>query len=237
MKRAIAIGLASMSLLWVDLEFSPAYATQQLSCSGNMNNGRAFTAQFLDGRFTQIRWEKPGQPPQVSQLTFDSTNPQGQPVYRGSFQGATAVTLVDVSGGDVRSGSEISVGVEEWGWARGVCGTSGGNSGTGTTQNFSCNGRMKNGRTFSAEFLDGRFTQIRWEQSGQPPQVSRLTFDSTNAQGQSIYRGSFQAATAVTLIDVSGGNVQSGSEISVGVEEWGWARGICSAASGGNSGG
>jgi hypothetical protein len=96
---------------------------------------------------------------------------------------------------------------------------------------------MKNGRTFSAEFLDGRFTQIRWEQSGQPPQVSRLTFDSTNAQGQSIYRGSFQAATAVTLIDVSGGNVQSGSEISVGVEEWGWARGVCSAASGSNSGG
>jgi hypothetical protein len=37
---------------------------------------------------------------------------------------ATKVTLVDISRGDVRSGSQISVGVEEWGWSRGTCGTS-----------------------------------------------------------------------------------------------------------------
>jgi hypothetical protein len=94
-------------------------------------------------------------------------------------------------------------------------------------QQFTCNGRMKNGRTFSATFLNGLFTQIRWEQSGQPPQVSPLSFSSTNSLGQPIYRGAFQGATAVTLVDLSKGNVSSSSEVSVGVEEWGWARGYC----------
>lgn len=88
-----------------------------------MNNGWSYTAEFLDGRFTQIRWERSGQPPQVSSLTFSSTNAAGQPIYRGAFQAATAVTLVDLASGNVQPGSQISVGVEEWGWSRGTCGT------------------------------------------------------------------------------------------------------------------
>jgi hypothetical protein len=34
------------------------------------------------------------------------------------------VTLIVLSKGDVRPGSQISVGVEEWGWSRGNCGLS-----------------------------------------------------------------------------------------------------------------
>jgi hypothetical protein len=41
------------------------------------------------------------------------------------------------------------------------------------------------------------------------------------------FRGAFQSATSVTLVDLSGGNAQICSEVSVGVEEWGWARGQC----------
>lgn len=115
---------------------APTQASQQLFCTGRMNNGWGYVAEFLNGRFTQIRWERSGQPPQVTNLTFYRTNAQGEPVYRGSFQAATLVTLVDLGKGNVRPGSQVSVGVEEWGWSRGNCGTSatiGGNPGGGNT--------------------------------------------------------------------------------------------------------
>jgi hypothetical protein len=196
-----------------------------------MNNGWAYTAEFLDGRFTQIRWKRLGQPPQTTNLTFSSTNAQGQPIYTGAFQAATTVTLVDLSGGNVSPGSQISVRVEEWGTSVGICGIStGGNappSPPPVSQRLLCDGRMNNGWAYTAEFTDRRFTLIRWKRLGQPPQTTNLTFSSTNAQGQPIYTGAFQAATTVTLVDLSGGNVQPGSEVSVGVGEWGWARGRC----------
>ncbi|MFB2839293.1 hypothetical protein [Floridanema evergladense] len=134
-KYATATLLTGLNLLAFGGSFTPAQSTQQLFCKGRMNNGWNYTAEYLNGRFTQIRWERSGQPPQVSRLTFYRTNPQGEPVYRGSFQAATLVTLVDLSRGDVRRGSQISVGVEEWGWSRGTCGTSsgGGTSGTGSS--------------------------------------------------------------------------------------------------------
>jgi hypothetical protein len=113
--------LAVAGLLAADVTFSSASATQQFFCSGRMNNGWRYSAMFLNGRFTQIRWLRSGQPPQVSTLTYRSTNSQGQPVYTGAFQAATTVTLVDLSRGNVGPGSQISVGVEDWGWSRGVC--------------------------------------------------------------------------------------------------------------------
>lgn len=128
-RTAWATGLAAVSLLVADSTFSVAHAAQQLTCNGQMDNGWGFAAEFLDGRFTQIRWQQTGQPPQVSRLTYSSDNAQGQPIYKGSLFAAVTVTLVDLSGGDVRSGSEISVGVEEWGWARGIC--AGGDTGSG----------------------------------------------------------------------------------------------------------
>lgn len=123
-KSAIAATLTGISLLAADAVFSSAHAAQQLFCNGRMNNGWSYSAEFLDGRFTQIRWTRSGQPPQVSRLTFASTNAQGQPIYRGSLMAAVAVTLVDLSKGDVRPNSQVSVGVEEWGWSRGNCGVS-----------------------------------------------------------------------------------------------------------------
>lgn len=123
MQRAIAVGAIAVSLLVAEAAFSPAYAAQSFTCSGQMTNGWSYSADFVDGRFTQIRWNRSGQPPQVSTLTFDTTNSQGEPIYRGSFLAATAVTLIDLGKGNVRSGSQVSVGVEEWGWSRGNCGT------------------------------------------------------------------------------------------------------------------
>ncbi|MBF2046507.1 MAG: hypothetical protein EDM05_001150 [Leptolyngbya sp. IPPAS B-1204] len=224
---ALATGLITFGLLVVDQQ--SAHAAQQLFCNGSMNNGWAYTAEFLDGRFTQIRWQRSGQPPQTTNLTFSNTNAQGQPIYTGAFQAATTVTLTDLSGGNVNPGSQISVSVEEWGTSTGTCGLSSGGSAPSPQppQQLFCDGRMNNGWAYTAEYTDRRFSLIRWQRSGQPPQTTNLSSSGTNAQGQPIYRGSFQAATAVTLIDLSGGNVQPGSEVSVGVEEWGWARGRC----------
>lgn len=124
----MATALTSLSLIVETAH--PVRAAQQFFCTGQMNNGWSHTAEFLDGRFTQIRWERSGQPPQVSSLAFSATNAQGQPIYRGTFQAATAVTLIDLSKGDIRPGSQTSVGVEEWGWSRGNCGTSSSGGGT-----------------------------------------------------------------------------------------------------------
>lgn len=121
MQQAIAVASIAVSLFLAEAVFSPAYATQQFTCSGQMNNGWSYNAEFVDGRFTQIRWNRSGQPPQVSTLTFDTTNSKGEPIYRGTFMAATAVTMVDLGKGNVQPGSQVSVGVEEWGWSRGNC--------------------------------------------------------------------------------------------------------------------
>jgi hypothetical protein len=119
----IVAGLTTISLIVSQAFFFPVNSAQQLFCTGSMNNGWNHNAEFVNGRFTQIRWQRAGQPPQVTTLTFDTTNAKGEPIYRGTFMAATKVTLVDISRGDVRSGSQISVGVEEWGWSRGTCRT------------------------------------------------------------------------------------------------------------------
>jgi hypothetical protein len=137
LNHSIAPGLVGISLIVAEAIFSPVRASQQFFCTGQMNNGWAYAAEFLDGRFTQIRWERPEQPPQVSRLTFEGNNIQGQPIYRGGLMAAVTVTLVDLSGGDVRPGSEISVGVEEWGWSRGACGLSSTGSQNGTSSSGS----------------------------------------------------------------------------------------------------
>lgn len=132
----IATVLTGIGLLVADAAFVPVRAAQQFFCTGQMTNGWNYTAEFVDGRFTQIRWQRSGQPPQVSSLTFSSTNAQGQPIYRGAFQAATAVTLIDLSNGAVGSGSEISVGVEEWGWSRGTCSTTASGGGSSSSDSL-----------------------------------------------------------------------------------------------------
>jgi len=122
--KFLPIALASFSLLSLSVNIPATVATQQLFCQGRMNNGWSYSAEFLNGRFERIRWTRSGQPPQVSSLSFKNTNNKGQPIYRGSLFAAVSVTLIDLSKGDVRPGSQISVGVEEWGWSRGNCGLS-----------------------------------------------------------------------------------------------------------------
>jgi hypothetical protein len=97
----------------------PAAAT--VVCTGQMQNGWRYRAQVANRRFTEIRWERTGAQPAVSSLRFYRNNAEGEPVYRGTFQEATQIALVDLSGGNPRSGSQVSVGVEEWGWSRGNC--------------------------------------------------------------------------------------------------------------------
>ncbi|WP_088892435.1 hypothetical protein [Leptolyngbya ohadii] len=120
-QQTITFGLIGAGFAIASTVFSPVRAAQQLSCNGRMNNGWSYNAKFLNGRFTQITWNRSGQPPQVSTLTFDRVNGYGQPIYRGAFQAATAVTLIDLGKGNVQPGSQVSVGVEEWGWSRGTC--------------------------------------------------------------------------------------------------------------------
>lgn len=123
-KKAAVLGLDVAILLSLQalLSVGPVQAAQSFTCTGTMNNGWVYTAQYVNGRFTQISWKRAGQPPQVSTLKYDRENSKGQPIYRGNFQAATAVTLVDLSRGNIKPGAQISVGVEEWGWARGNCG-------------------------------------------------------------------------------------------------------------------
>lgn len=126
-QKGLSVGLATLGILAAQvtlLPISSAQATQQLFCNGAMNNGWNYSAEYVDGRFTQIRWKRSGQPPQVSDLTYSTDNAQGQPIYRGGLFSAVEVTLVDLSSGAVRPGSPVSVGVEEWGWSRGTCGLS-----------------------------------------------------------------------------------------------------------------
>lgn len=97
MHYTIATVVTGIGLLVADADFSPVLATRQFVCNGQMNNGWGYMADFVNGRFTQICWQQSGQPSQTSSLTFSSTNAQGQPIYRGAFQAATAVTLIDLS--------------------------------------------------------------------------------------------------------------------------------------------
>ncbi|NJL49542.1 MAG: hypothetical protein HC929_21530 [Leptolyngbyaceae cyanobacterium SM2_5_2] len=90
-------------------------------CTGQMSNGWQYRAEATNQRFTQIHWERAGVEPSVSTLRFYRNNAKGQPVYRGSFRDATEMALVDLSGGNPRPGSQVSIGVEEWGWSRGNC--------------------------------------------------------------------------------------------------------------------
>lgn len=124
-KLNLSGALATLSLLCAELFLMPsAHAVQQLFCNGRMNNGWSYSAEFIDGQFSRIRWTRQGKPPQTTNLTYDSINNKDQPVYTGGLMGALGVTLIDLSGGDVRPGSQITVTVDDWGRSRANCGTS-----------------------------------------------------------------------------------------------------------------
>lgn len=90
-------------------------------CTGDMRNGWSFAARTMDGHFDELVWTRAGEPDLLSGLSYYTTNAEGQPVWSGAFAEATRVVLIDLSGGAARDGSQISVYVEEWGWADGTC--------------------------------------------------------------------------------------------------------------------
>lgn len=123
--------LATLSLLCAELLAMPsAHAVQQLFCNGRMSNGWSYSAEYIDGQFTRIRWTRQGKPPQTTNLTYESINNKDQPVYTGGLMGALGVTLIDLSGGDVKPGSKITIMVDDWGNSQANCGTSSSTSAT-----------------------------------------------------------------------------------------------------------
>ncbi|MGL5511417.1 MAG: hypothetical protein ACRC2J_03590 [Microcoleaceae cyanobacterium] len=103
----------------------PAHATMQLSCKGLDHRGNEYRAEYVDGVFRRIVFQRQDAPPVTSDLKYDKVNDQGQPIYRGAFLGAADLVLIDLSGGDVRPGSQVSISVDgQWNKKRGTCGVS-----------------------------------------------------------------------------------------------------------------
>lgn len=123
--KTLNLSIAALGLLCAEtiLMMPSAHALQQLFCNGQMNNGWSYSAEYVDGQFTRIRWTRQGKPPQTTNLTYESINNKDQPVYRGGLMGALGVTLIDLSGGDVGLGSKISITVDDWGRSQATCGT------------------------------------------------------------------------------------------------------------------
>ncbi|MCX7301390.1 MAG: hypothetical protein NTX73_13655 [Rhodobacterales bacterium] len=92
-----------------------------IECTGSLPNGWSFTAEALDERFLHIIWSGPQEQTRVSVMTAYSTNADGSSVFRGTLFDAIEVTLVDTSGGNPSTGTEVEIYAEEWGWFSGAC--------------------------------------------------------------------------------------------------------------------
>lgn len=115
--------LSVLVILSLTLFPSPAHATMQLFCRGLDHRGNEYKAEYVDGVFRRIVFQRQDAPPVTSDLRYDKVNDQGQPIYRGAFLGAADVVLIDLSAGDVRPGSQVSISVDgQWNRQRGTCG-------------------------------------------------------------------------------------------------------------------
>lgn len=220
--------LFGASLAWLPMQ--PAQAALTLFCSGLDADGYTFTATYVDGLFTDVRFDRDGsRPPVTSELTYEFVNEQGEPVYRGGYLGSADVILIDRSQGNVQPGSEVSVAVDgRWNQLKGVCDTTTPTN-TSTASGLSCLGLDGVGSPYTATYVDGLFTKIRFDRGiGLPPVTSELTYDFVNDEGEPVYRGAYLGAADVVLIDHSKGNVQPGSEVTVAVDNnWNQQRGVC----------
>ncbi|NEP44379.1 MAG: hypothetical protein F6K35_36220 [Okeania sp. SIO2H7] len=118
---ATVVFLATSTII---LPMPTAQAAMVLFCDGLDHGGYPYEATYVDGLFTQVRFDRsPSLPPVTSELTYDTVNEQGEPIYRGGYLGMADVVLIDLSKGNVRPGSEVSVAVDNgWNQERGVCG-------------------------------------------------------------------------------------------------------------------
>ena len=96
------------------------------NCTGTVTNGWSFAAEALDSRFLHIIWSGPNEQTRVSVMSYYATNAEGLPVFRGTLQDAIEVTLVDNSGGNPATGTEVAIHADDWGWLTGVCRALGG---------------------------------------------------------------------------------------------------------------
>lgn len=206
-----------------------AQAAMQLFCPGLDADGYPYTANYVDGLFTEVKFDRDSsQPPVTSTLTYDGVNEEGEPIYRGGYLGMADVVLVDRSKGNVQPGSEVSVAVDSrWNQTRGVCGTSSNPNPTPTV--LSCPGLDGLGYPYTAAYNGQLFTDVRFDgSSSQPPVSTKLTRYAVNDQGEPLYRGSYLGAADVILVDLSKDNVQPGSQVSVAVDNlWNQERGVC----------
>ena len=102
-----------------------ARAAVHYECNGLDSGGNPYAATYVDGLFTQVVFERQSDlPPVTSELTYDTTNEAGEPIYKGAYLGAADVVLVDRSKGNVKPGSTVSVSVDNsWNQTQGVCGS------------------------------------------------------------------------------------------------------------------
>jgi hypothetical protein len=119
--NAFATGFVTIALLVIDK--SPASAIS-FPCTGTLSNGIRYDVSYSsEGGFYRISF--PGLSGYNSDLRYYRTDVQNRPVYRGEYGGlgsrGATISVVDLSRGNVRSGSQISVGVNGLGWGRGTC--------------------------------------------------------------------------------------------------------------------
>lgn len=205
-----------------------AQAAVQLFCPGLDADGYPYTANYLDGLFTEVIFDRDSsQPPVTSELTYDGVNEEGEPIYRGAYLGAADVTLVDRSKGNVKTGSEVSVAVDgRWNQTRGVCGISSNPNPTPTA--LTCPGLDGLGYPYTAAYNGELFTDVRFDRGPSlPPATTKLTRYAVNDQGEPLYEGNLGSADVI-LVDLSKDNVQPGSQVSVAVDNnWNQQRGVC----------
>ncbi|NET60471.1 MAG: hypothetical protein F6K47_31335 [Symploca sp. SIO2E6] len=124
--QLIATLVATVLFLGIGTIFLPiptAQAAIVFFCDGLDYSGSPYQATYVDGLFTQISFTRPDLPPVITELTYDTVNSQGEPIYRGGYLGAADVVLIDLSKGNVKPGSEVSVAVDNlWNSQRGICG-------------------------------------------------------------------------------------------------------------------
>ena len=122
----VATFVATVFFLGIGTAFLPMPAAQaavHFECPGLDAGGHLYTATYVDGLFTKVVFTRPGLPPVTSELTYNTVNAQGEPIYRGGYLGAADVILIDLSKGNVKPGSEVSVAVDGlWNQRQGVCG-------------------------------------------------------------------------------------------------------------------
>lgn len=96
---------------------------QAILCSGTIFGDTSFTAAYRDRRFQQVDFRNLDTDYRfTAALEPAGSNAQGQPIYKGTNNDVPSdrVTVVDLSGGNPKPGSQISLAYNN-NWVRGTC--------------------------------------------------------------------------------------------------------------------